>query len=170
MFLRWSAKSKGPSRSPDQRRSIAAVELAMVAPLLAMIIVGMFELSNGMMVKEMLSNSARKGCRTGIQRDKGSMDIYNDSANIINTDYGYTTSQFNPAPPSGSTPPGPYVGSVTIAVTDPSGNSLSDALDAPSGSVVSVQVAIPVSSVMWVTSFFLQPTMIESETMVMMKQ
>jgi len=35
---------------------------------------------------------------------------------------------------------------------------------------VSVQVGIPASSVNWVTSFYLQNAMIESETVVMMKQ
>jgi Flp pilus assembly protein TadG len=152
-----------------KRRGVAAAEMAMVAPLLATIIVGMLECSRGVMVKETLSNAARKGCRTGIQRTTASADIYNDCVNIM-LDNGFNSTLFNPAPPSGALQGQTYIGSVTITVTDPSGNALTDALGAPSGSQVTVQVAIPVSSVMWVTSYFLQGTMLESETVIMMKQ
>jgi Flp pilus assembly protein TadG len=150
------------------RRAIAAVELAALAPLLGTIIVGMVELSRGMMAKETLSNAARKGCRTGIQRDKSSTDAYNDALNIM-TDNNYGSTLFNPQSPGGTTT-GTIIGTITMTVTDPGGNTLTDALNAPSGSSVSVQVGIPASSVNWVTSFFLQNAMIESETVVMMKQ
>jgi Flp pilus assembly protein TadG len=165
------ARDRNPSRvaSRAKRRAIAAVEMAMVAPLLGIIIVGMLECSRGVMVKETLSNAARKGCRTGIQRTTASVDIYNDCVNIMR-DNGFDSTLFNPAPPSGAVAGQTYIGSVTIAVTDPNGVALTDALGAPSGSEVSVQVSIPISSVMWVTSFYLQTTMIESETVVMMKQ
>jgi Flp pilus assembly protein TadG len=150
------------------RRAVAAAELACVIPLFGMIILGMFELSRGMIAKETLSNAARKGCRTGIQRDKASMDIYNDAVNIMR-DNGYDSSKFNPQAPDGSAA-APYIGSITITVTDPNGITLSDTLNAPAGSEISVQVSIPGSSVTWVTSYFLQDTMIESETVIMMKQ
>jgi Flp pilus assembly protein TadG len=163
------SRSHGNGAGKSIRRGIAAAEMAMVAPLLATIIVGMMECSRGVMVKETLSNSARKGCRTGIQRTTASADIYNDCVNIMR-DNGFDSSLFNPAPPSGAVHHQTYVGSVTITVTDPSGTTLDDALGAPSGSQVSVQVSIPVSSVMWVTSYFLQASQLESETVVMMKQ
>jgi Flp pilus assembly protein TadG len=143
--------------------------MAMVAPLLGMIMVGMLECSRGVMVKETLSNAARKGCRTGIQRTTASSDIYNDCVNIMR-DNGFDSTVFSPAPPSGAVAGQTYVGSITITVTDPSGKTLDDALGAPSGSEVSVQVSIPVSSVAWVTSFYLTSTSLESETVVMMKQ
>ena len=157
------------SAAPSKRRGIAAAEMAMVAPLLATIIVGMLECSRGVMVKETLSNAARKGCRTGIQRTTSSTDIFNDAVNIMR-DNGFDSTLFDPAPPSGAAKNYSYIGSVTITVTDPSGTVLTDALGADSGSQVSVQVSIPVSSVMWVTSYFLQATAIESETVIMMKQ
>jgi Flp pilus assembly protein TadG len=159
---------RGNDRS-SLRRAIAAVEMAALAPLLGTIIVGMIELSRGVMCKETLSNAARKACRTTIQRDKSSTDGFNDALNIMQVDNGYDSTQFNPQNPSGTTT-GTIVGNVTITVNDPAGNSLSDALNAPSGSTVSFQVGIPASSVNWVTSFFLQDQMIESETVVMMKQ
>jgi Flp pilus assembly protein TadG len=150
------------------RRAIAAVELAALAPLLGTIVVGMVELSRGLMCKETLSNAARKGCRTGIQRDKSSTDAYNDALNIM-TDNSYDSTLFNPQNPSGTTT-GRIIGTITITVRDPAGNTLADALNAPPGSSVSVQVGIPASSVNWVSHFFLQNTMVESETVIMMKQ
>jgi len=152
-----------------RRWGIAATELAMVAPLLGTIFVGMMELSRGVSVKEMLSNAARKGCRTGIQRNTSSTDIFNDCVNIMR-DNGFDSTAFNPPLPVNPDPSKTYVGSVTITVTDPNGTTLTDALGAPQGSQVTVQVSIPISSVMWVTSFFLTQRQLESETMVMMKQ
>ena len=146
-------------RRPRFRRAAAAVEMALVTPLLGMLLIGMFELSRGMMAKETLCNAARKGCRTGILRQYGNSDITNDCTNVMR-DNGYDASKFNP----------PTIGTITVTVTDPNGNTLSDALDAPPGSKVSVQVTIPVSSVMWTSSFYLTTSMLESDVMVMMKQ
>ena len=73
-------------------------------------------------------------------------------------DNGFDSSKFSPG------------SNITITVTDPSGNKLSDCLDAPSGTVVSVQVSIPVSSTTWVPNVFLPNGSLESETVVMMKQ
>jgi Flp pilus assembly protein TadG len=150
------------------RRGAAAVELALMIPVLAMVVLGMFEFSRGMMAKATLCNAARKGCRTGILRQYSSTDIYNDALNIMR-DNGYDSSKFNPPPPSGSAT-GTPIGSITITVTDPTGATLSDALDAPPGSKVSVQVSIPVTSVTWATTVYLKGTVVESDVMVMMKQ
>lgn len=154
--------------SRSKRRAIAAVEFALVAPVFASILVAMFELNRGMMCKETLSNAVRKAARTAIQRDKGSTDAFTDAVNIM-SDNGYGTSVFNPAAP-GKTATSSNIGSVTITCTDPSGNSLSDCLGAPENSTITIQVSIPVSSVSWTSSFFLTNTMIESQTVVMLKQ
>ena len=142
-----------------KRRGAAVAEFAIVAPILVMCLMGMIELSRGIMVKVMLSDAARKGCRTGIQRDKQSSDIVTDCINIMR-DNGFDSTKFNPN----------GIGSITITVTDPNGNSLADVLDAPSGTIVSVQVSIPVSSTTWVPNVYLTSGSIESETVVMMKQ
>jgi len=149
------------NRNCARRRSgIASVECALVVPFLAMILMGTFELGRAMMVKTILSDAARKACRTGIKRDKGNTDIVNEAIDVMK-DNGFDASKFNPN----------SLGSVNITITDPDGNPLSEALDAPSGSVVSVQVNIPVSSTTWVAPFYLgSGTTLESETVVMMKQ
>ena len=156
------------TRARQRRWAAAAVELAVVVPVLAAIVIGMFEFSRGMMAKMTLCNAARKGCRTGILRQYGNTQIYNDALNIMR-DNGYDSSRFNPPPPGGSGE-GTPIGSITITVTDPSGNSQSDALDAPPGSKVTVQVTIPISSVTWATTWFLKGDVLASDLMVMMKQ
>jgi Flp pilus assembly protein TadG len=142
------------------RSAAAIVEFAVIAPFLAMILLGMFELGRAMMVKTILSDAARKGCRTGIQRDKGNADIITDVTDVMN-DNGFGATLFHPN----------TIGAVTITVTDPSGTALADSLDAPSGSVVTVQVSIPVGSTSWTPAFYLgSDSSLESETVVMMKQ
>src|SRR5438132_665286 len=49
-----------------KRHGIAALELAIVSPFFAIVMVGMFELTRVMVVKETLDDAARKGCRSGI--------------------------------------------------------------------------------------------------------
>jgi Flp pilus assembly protein TadG len=144
---------------PAARRAAAVVELAFLAPIFGALMLGMFELSRAMMVKQQLTAAARKGARTGILHQYGNSDINGDVQNIM-TDAGFTAAQFNP----------PTVGSITITVTDPDGNTLTDSLDAPSGSTVSVKVSIPVSSTTWGSTVYLSSGVIESDTVVMMKQ
>ena len=142
-----------------RRSGAAVVELAILMPILGLIMLGMFELSRAMMVKQILTGAARKGCRTGILQLYGNSNIISDVTNVMQ-DNGFDSTLFNP----------PTIGAINITVTDPNGNSLPDALNAPSGSTVSVQVVIPVTSVNWLTSYFLTGGMFESDTVVMMKQ
>lgn len=144
----------------QKRSAVAAVEMAFVVPILALFMAGMFELSRGVMVKQILTGAARKGCRTGIIHQYGNSDIINDATDVMR-DNGFTSSLFNPST---------GIGAINITVTDPNGNSLSEALDAPPGSMVSVQVVIPSSSMNLVSNFFITSKMVESDIVVMMKQ
>jgi Flp pilus assembly protein TadG len=56
------------NRSPGHkgRRAAAAVEFALVAPLLVMLILGMVELGRMLMVQQILTNSAREGARKAV--------------------------------------------------------------------------------------------------------
>jgi Flp pilus assembly protein TadG len=134
--------------------------MAVVLIFLTVLMLCMLELCRGLQVRQMLTDAARKGCRTGILRQYGNTDIQNDVNNIINTDYGFTTAQWNP----------PAVGTITITVIDPSGNTLNDALDAPPGTQVSVQVSMPSSSMRWSPMVWLTDSYIVSDLVVMMKQ
>ena len=157
--MRLRILSKPFGSSWRMRSAVAAVEMAFVAPVLVTIALGMFELSRGVQVRQTLTGAARKGCRTGIIHQYGNSDITNDVIDVMR-DNGFDSTKFNP----------PSIGSITIIVTDPNGNVLSDALDATPGSTVSVQVTIPTSSVNWVSSYFLTSSMVESDAVVMMKQ
>ncbi len=157
MYLRNFANQSVARRR--LRSAVAAVEFAFIVPVLAIIMLGMFELSRGVMVKQTLTAAARKGCRTGILHQYGNSDIINDATNVM-TDNGFDSSKFNP----------PTVGAINITVTDPNGNTLADALDAPSGSTVSVQVVIPTTSMSLTSFFYLTSNMVESDIVVMMKQ
>ena len=149
----------GGRRGQPGRAGGAAVELALLAPFMIAVMLGMFEIGRGLMVKQTLSSAARKGCRTGILHQYGNSDITADVTNILR-DAGFDATKFNP----------PSVGAITITVTDPNGKTLAESLDAPEGSTVSVQVTIPVSSIKWVSTVFLTGTMVESDAVVMMKQ
>jgi TadE-like protein len=158
--MRTSITAEHGITSDKRRLGKAIVEFAFFGPFLCLIMMGMLELGRAMMVKNTLSDVARKACRTGIKKDKGNSDIVLEVNDVMH-DNGYTQAQFNP----------PSVGFITITVTDPSGNVLTDSLDAPSGTIVSVQVGIPVSSTTWVAPFYMgSGTTLESETVVMMKQ
>jgi hypothetical protein len=141
------------------RSAVAAVEMAFIVPILGLIGLGMFELGRGVMVRQILTGAARKGCRTGIIHQYGNSNIISDATNVMQ-DNGFDATKFSP----------PTLGAINIVVTDPNGNVLADSLDAPPGSTVSVQVVIPTSSVNWVSSYFLTTNMVESNTVVMMKQ
>src|SRR5687767_9895512 len=52
--------------SPARRRATAAVEFAIVAPLLVMLIFGMIEFGRVMMAMELLNNAARNGARQAV--------------------------------------------------------------------------------------------------------
>lgn len=155
---RRDGSGSGPARR-QRRAGGAAAELALLAPFLVAVMLGMFEIGRGLMVRQTLSAAARKGCRTGILHQYGNSDVINDATNVMR-DAGFDATLFNP----------PQIGAITITVTDPNGNTLADSLDAPEGSTVSVQVTIPVSSIKWVTTTFLTGTMVESDAVVMMKQ
>jgi Flp pilus assembly protein TadG len=162
-FAAASTGSRPAGRARGRRRSgLACVELAIVLSFLAALVLGMFELARALNVRQILTDAARKGCRTGILQQYGNSDITTDATNILR-DNGFDATKFNPTA-------SPAIGSVTITVTDPNGNTLSDALDAPPGSTVSVQVSIPSSSIRWVMANWLTDNTFISDLVVMMKQ
>lgn len=171
-------------RRRENRLGIAAAEFALVLPILCMMLIAMFELSRGMMAKQALNNAARKGCRTGILHAYGNNDlsppspappqdgsIYHDVVSVMR-DYGYDSSKFDPPPIVSGATAQSGESMIIVTVKDRNGTTVNnnEARDANAGSIVTVQVIIPVSSVMWVSSFFLKATSLESETVVMMKQ
>jgi Flp pilus assembly protein TadG len=147
------------------RRGVAAAEFAILAPFLGALIMGMCEMGRAVMVKDILTNAARKGCRTGASTGKTYQNAVDDVNNILSDN----------SISSGSATVTVQVASYTGSSTTPSWGSFttvsSNAAFAPSAlDKVSIKVAIPASSVLWFAPIFLPNTAIESETMIMVKQ
>jgi Flp pilus assembly protein TadG len=134
-----------PARSPH--RAAAVVEFALVAPFFVAALLGMFEISRAILVKEVLSNAAQRAARTGSRPGTSNTDLTQDVDAVLSASgiSGYST---------------------TILVNDVS----VDVNTAVRYDKVSVKVAVPASNVFWVSTFFLTGSTVESETVVMMRQ
>jgi Flp pilus assembly protein TadG len=141
-------------RSKRLRHGAAAVEFALLAPFIVYLVLGALEVSRGIMVKGVLSDAARRGCRTGIQ------GLYSGSkttnTQVINDIDAVLTANNIPT------------ADVThyIAVN---GNTSKDVSAAVRGDQISVKVSVPSVDIAWTTSIFLSRDT-ESETIVMMRQ
>ncbi len=110
---------------------------------------GAFEVARGIIVRQVLTDAARKACRTGALPGKANSDITADVNDIL-TD--------NSVPTSAAT--------ITILVN---GQAV-DASTAQQGDQVSVKVAVPFNKVNWTPLMFFTNASIDSETLVMMRQ
>src|SRR5438309_9824553 len=72
-----------PHVRTKRRRAAAATELAIMAPFLATLVMGMCEMGRAVMVKDILTNAARKGCRTGVTPGKTYQNVLDDVTNIF---------------------------------------------------------------------------------------
>jgi len=119
--------SRSPAICAKRRRDGAtAVEFACVAPVFFLLILGMIELGRGIMVRHMLTNAARVGCRVAVLEGKANSDVsaaVNSTLKIVGI--------------SGD--------SVTITVNDGSG----DVKNTNPDDEVTVVVSVPVSGVTW---------------------
>jgi len=123
----WSQRFSHGSTGRASRKAASSVEFAFVAPIFFLLILGLIELSRGIMVKHMLINAARQGCRVGVLEGKGNSDIQAAAASTL-------------------TPIGIASESVSVQVND----GVGDALNASADSELTVVVTVPVSSVTWV--------------------
>ena len=143
-----------PARPARQRPGIASVEMAFMAVfVVAPMLIAMFELGRGILVRQVLSDAARKACRTGILPARGNADIAADAREVLNN---------NNIDGSAAT--------ITVKVNDVVVSGTTDAKTAQDGDKISVQVSIPLAKVCWTTKVFLKATNIQSETFVMMRQ
>jgi hypothetical protein len=110
-----------------RRRGAAVVELAIAAPVVFFITMGIIDVARCLMVVHLLNNAAQLGCRAGIVEGQTTAKIKNvvDNALISTGVTGDTT---------------------TIQVNDGS----TDASAAVAGDEITVIVKVPVSSISWV--------------------
>jgi Flp pilus assembly protein TadG len=115
-----------PSRARG-RRGATLVEFAVVVPIFFTIVFGLCDIGRGFMVKSLLANAARAGCRTGTLPNKANSDI-TSSVTAALTGQGIRGSQ------------------TTVAVN---GDSSADASAAQSGDQITVTVSVSVSNISW---------------------
>jgi Flp pilus assembly protein TadG len=136
------------SLTPNRRRGVAAVELAVVGAFLVTLVFAIFELGRGIMIKQTLTDSARCGARLGAQPGTTTAAI-NSEVNLFLSNNNIPTANVT----------------ITVLVN---GNNV-DASTAVQNDKISVQVAIPAASVYWMTTVFLNSSEVASETVTMMR-
>lgn len=137
-------------RSKRQGRGgVAATEFALLAPFIVFLAVGAIEMGRGLQVKEVLSEAARKGCRTAIGPLASDATVTGDINSVL-TDNNITPSD----------------ASITIQVNGKTVNCST----AKEYDKISVQVSIQASKIAWVTPLFLPSATLESGTVTMMRQ
>jgi Flp pilus assembly protein TadG len=149
--MRYRSSQKWAHGYRKVRCGVAAVEFAIVAAIIFVpLLLGMFELGRAVQVKTILSDAARKGCRTGIRPGKSNADITADVNNILSDNNIVTTGE-----------------NIIISVN---GNSSVDTSTANADDQISVKVQLPFANVTWLPANFLTGSTMESETVVMMRQ
>src|SRR3954447_1404449 len=79
-----TVRAAGDVRRPERRRrGVAAVEFAVVASLLFLLLLGIIEIGRAMMVLEMLNNAARNGARMGTLQGSSNTDVTSAVTNAL---------------------------------------------------------------------------------------
>ena len=133
---------KAPTKR-RRRRGATAVEMAFIAPVFLILVLGIIETSRVGMVAQLLTTAAREGCRVAVLDGMGQTDVQDRITTVL----------------SGS---GISVGTVTP--TCPSGYTWTSA---PSGIPITVSLSVSYNNVSWlkVPVFFKNATISASATM-----
>lgn len=113
-----------PALRHSQRRGVAAVEFALVSPLLFLVAFGSIEFGRAMMVGAMLNNTVRAGCRAGTMNGVTNTNVNDVIAKSLAGISGTTTS---------------------IQVN----GTTADVSTAAAGDTISVKISVPYGSVSW---------------------
>jgi Flp pilus assembly protein TadG len=73
--MRPQQPSRLARRRRPQRRGVAAVEFAIVAPIFFMLIIGIIEIGRAMMVQQVLINASRVGARRAVTLSSTETDV-----------------------------------------------------------------------------------------------
>jgi Flp pilus assembly protein TadG len=120
------------SSARGRRKGAQMVEFAVVAPILFLMLMGMFEIGRGLMVTELLTAGARAGARVGMIPGKSSTDVSTAAVTYMST-VGITGDSATV-----------YVNDVAV-----SGSGTDPLTNAPSGSEVTVKLTVPVNKITW---------------------
>jgi Flp pilus assembly protein TadG len=127
-----AADARSTSR-PNLRRGVAAVEFAVIASLLFVVVLGIIEFGRAMMVLELVNNAARQGARVGSLKGSANSDVTTAVTNSL-ANAGFNGVQ------------------TTVSVN----GAVADASTALPGDSLTVKVTVPYANVTWLpTSLFL---------------
>jgi Flp pilus assembly protein TadG len=129
------------------RRGSAAVEFAVIAPVLVILVLGMLEVTRAVQVKNYLTDAARSSCRIAIQPGKNTQNVTDNITTVLTGD-GINASY----------------ATATILVN---GQNV-DVNTAKKYDQISVKISIPISKVSWVGLVYFTNSQVESETLIMM--
>lgn len=144
-----SQESPGFRAGSSRRIGTATVEFAVIAPILVALMLGMVEVTRAIQVKNFLTDTARSGCRYGVQPGISTQNI-KDNINSILTNDGISASD----------------ATITVQVN----GATADASTANRGDRLTVKVQVPTSKIGWVTPLFLPSTAVASESVHMVRQ
>jgi Flp pilus assembly protein TadG len=134
----------------SERRGAVIVELALVVPFLAVMILGMCEVGQALRVEAVLAEAARQGCAAGCRAGGSNADIVSDVSSAL----------LASGLPAGSA-------SITVLVN----GVMADAGTAQRNDTVTVQVSIPTSQTSVTNStLFLGANSSQTEAITMLKQ
>lgn len=124
------------------RRGASAVEMALVAPVLITLLLGLIEAARLGMVAQLLTTAAREGCRVAVLDGMTQSDVQTRVDDVL----------------AGS---GISVGTVTPTCTSSTWTS------APSGTPITVSLSVPYNQVSWlkISGYFSGATISASATM-----
>jgi Flp pilus assembly protein TadG len=165
-FDRWAMRI---STRGSNRRGVAAVEFAVVLPLLMLLLIGIWELGRIIQVQMILNNAARDGARLGAQ------------ANIVTSSGAYTQIQYSSGTPN-------IVGAIQAYLTaagitnqtglviqfqfidpgsgggSPPASTTADPYTGIKNQRFMVSVTIPYANVRWTTLSLINPTNLTATT------
>lgn len=121
-LIRFVFRRRG-DRQPKNRLGAAAVEFAVCAPVLVLLLIGMIEFGRMVMVQQVLTNASREGCRVAILDGSTNSEIQTTVSNYLS---------------------GSNINGATVTVTPNDPNT------APAGGPITVAVSIPYSQVTWI--------------------
>jgi Flp pilus assembly protein TadG len=170
MILRFAPGSERssvgiPTILGRRRCGVAAAELAILIPFLATLVAGMCEMGRAVIVKDILTNAARKGCRTGTTLGKRYQNVLDDVNSIL------SDNNLGSSNPTLTVQVASYTGNSTTPSWGPFTSVTSGAAFTPQPlDQILVRVSVPVSNVLWFSPVFMANKSIESETLIMVRQ
>lgn len=147
---RHVSRGESPVRKPCNRRGAAAVEMALLAPFFATVILGITEIGQVQRAQCYVSEASYAGCVAGSLAGSSNSDVTSDVKNFL------TSCKMTAASAV-----------ITIKVND----AVADVASAKRNDKITVKVAIPVSAISWSgTHCFVPVNSVVTKTIVMLKQ